>query len=98
MGRNPSRCLRFALLTPCDELFEGEGHCSFLGLLAAEFEHLIEKFGVRGKIGSHVRLRVGVYARAAEATRREPRAKLLELVASLPACVIGMEACSGRRH
>ena len=27
-----------------------------------------------------------------------PRAKLLELIASLPPCTIGMEACSGARH
>jgi transposase len=27
-----------------------------------------------------------------------PRAKLLELVASLPPCLIGMEACSGEHH
>jgi len=27
-----------------------------------------------------------------------PRAKLMELVASLPACTIGMEACSGAHH
>ena len=27
-----------------------------------------------------------------------PRAKLLELVANLPACLIGMEACSGAHH
>src|SRR5688572_9358807 len=27
-----------------------------------------------------------------------PRGKLLELVASLPACLIGMEACSGAHH
>ena len=27
-----------------------------------------------------------------------PRAKLLELVAALPPCVIGMEACSGAHH
>ncbi len=27
-----------------------------------------------------------------------PRAKLLELIANLPACLIGMEACSGAHH
>ncbi len=27
-----------------------------------------------------------------------PRAKLLELIASLPPCLIGMEACSGAHH
>lgn len=27
-----------------------------------------------------------------------PRAKFLELVAALPACLIGMEACSGAHH
>jgi len=27
-----------------------------------------------------------------------PRAKLLELIASLPPCVIGVEACSGAHH
>ena len=27
-----------------------------------------------------------------------PRAKLLELMASLPPCLIGMEACSGAHH
>jgi transposase len=27
-----------------------------------------------------------------------PRAKLLELFASLPPCLIGMEACSGAHH
>lgn len=27
-----------------------------------------------------------------------PRAKLLELIAGLPACTIGMEACSGAHH
>ena len=27
-----------------------------------------------------------------------PRAKLLELVAALPPCVIGMEVCSGAHH
>ena len=27
-----------------------------------------------------------------------PRTKLLELVANLPACLIGMEACSGAHH
>ena len=27
-----------------------------------------------------------------------PRAKLLELIASLPPCLIGMEACSGDHH
>lgn len=27
-----------------------------------------------------------------------PRAKLLELIASLPPCSIGMEACSGAHH
>lgn len=27
-----------------------------------------------------------------------PRAKLLELIAALPACTIGMEACSGAHH
>jgi transposase len=27
-----------------------------------------------------------------------PRARLLELIASLPACLIGMEACSGAHH
>src|SRR6478735_9091011 len=27
-----------------------------------------------------------------------PRARLLELIASLPPCVIGMEACSGAHH
>ena len=28
----------------------------------------------------------------------EPRAKLLELIANLPPCLIGMEACSGAHH
>lgn len=27
-----------------------------------------------------------------------PRAKLLDLIASLPPCLIGMEACSGAHH
>ncbi len=27
-----------------------------------------------------------------------PRAKLLELMANLPPCLIGMEACSGAHH
>ncbi len=27
-----------------------------------------------------------------------PRAKLLELIATLPPCLIGMEACSGAHH
>ena len=27
-----------------------------------------------------------------------PRAKLMELIASLPLCLIGMEACSGAHH
>ena len=27
-----------------------------------------------------------------------PRAKLLELIANLPPCLIGMEACSGAHH
>jgi transposase len=27
-----------------------------------------------------------------------PRAKLLELIAALPPCLIGMEACSGAHH
>jgi transposase len=27
-----------------------------------------------------------------------PRAKLVELIASLPPCLIGMEACSGAHH
>jgi transposase len=27
-----------------------------------------------------------------------PRAKLLELIAGLPTCLIGMEACSGTHH
>src|SRR3954451_1533466 len=27
-----------------------------------------------------------------------PRAKLLELIASLPPCLVGMEACSGAHH
>ena len=27
-----------------------------------------------------------------------PRAKLLELIASLPPCLIGMQACSGAHH
>ncbi len=27
-----------------------------------------------------------------------PRGKLLELIASLPPCLIGMEACSGAHH
>ena len=27
-----------------------------------------------------------------------PRAKLIELIAGLPPCLIGMEACSGARH
>lgn len=27
-----------------------------------------------------------------------PRAKLIELIASLPPCPIGMEACSGAHH
>jgi len=27
-----------------------------------------------------------------------PRAKLLELIATLPPCLIGMEACSGGHH
>ena len=27
-----------------------------------------------------------------------PRAKLAELIASLPACLVGMEACSGANH
>ena len=27
-----------------------------------------------------------------------PRARLLELIAALPACTIGMEACSGAHH
>jgi transposase len=27
-----------------------------------------------------------------------PRAKLMELIAKLPACLIGMEACSGAHH
>ena len=27
-----------------------------------------------------------------------PRAKLLELIASLPPCVVGMEACTGAHH
>jgi len=27
-----------------------------------------------------------------------PRAKLVELIASLPPCLIGMEACSGSHH
>jgi len=27
-----------------------------------------------------------------------PRTKLLELIANLPACLIGMEACSGAHH
>lgn len=29
---------------------------------------------------------------------RVPRAQLVEWVAALPPCVIGMEACSGRHH
>jgi transposase len=36
--------------------------------------------------------------RAALVRTRVPRGKLLELVASLPACLIGMEACSGAHH
>ena len=27
-----------------------------------------------------------------------PRAKLIELIAALPPCLIGMEACSGAHH
>lgn len=27
-----------------------------------------------------------------------PRSKLLELIASLPPCLIGMDACSGAHH
>lgn len=27
-----------------------------------------------------------------------PRAKLLELIAALPPCLVGMEACSGAHH
>ena len=27
-----------------------------------------------------------------------PRAKLMEIIAGLPACLIGMEACSGAHH
>ena len=35
----------------------------------------------------------------AELVRPEvPRAKLLELIANLPPCLIGMEACSGAHH
>ena len=36
--------------------------------------------------------------RRAACARACARAKLLELIASLPPCVIGMEACSGAHH
>ena len=41
---------------------------------------------------------VDTYGKPALVRPSVPRAKLHELIASLPPCVIGMEACSGAHH
>ena len=44
------------MLAPGNELLEGQGDGSLLGLLATQLEDLIEQLGVKGKMGRHVRL------------------------------------------